>query len=113
MKSKKDFGIIFWLHLLLILGAYFSPFWFDWKIVWAGFILLEIYYYFRGGCDLTFLELGKEKDITFVWYYLSKIFPKLDKKKTKFFLNYILPPILIISSFVSQVIYSYEPLIKF
>jgi hypothetical protein len=110
---KKDFGILFWFHLFLIIIAYFSPIWFDWKIVCAGIVVLEIYYYFRGGCDVTFLELGKDEDITFAWYYLVKIFPKLHKRKTKFFLDYILPVILIISSFVSQVIYSYQPFIKF
>src|SRR3989344_3879518 len=97
MKSKKDFGALFWIHLLMVLLAYLSPLWFDWKIILVGAVLLQVYYYFRGGCDITFWELGRDEDTTFVWYYLQKIFPKLDKKKTKIFLDYYLSFILVVS----------------
>jgi len=112
-NQQKAFGIIFWLHLLIIIFAYSSPFWLDWKIIIIIIVGLQTYYWVRGGCDLTFWELGNDTNTTFVWYYLQKIFPRLNKRKTKFFIRIVLPIFLIITSFTSQVFYNYYPYISF
>ncbi len=108
---KKEFGIYFWLHLLVLIPAYISPLLFDWKLVILGSALLEIQYYLIGGCFLTHLQLGKDKNETFVWYYLHKIFPSMDAAKTKFIVRIIVPVVLITAAFILQVQYNFKPLI--
>ncbi len=107
MKTK-DFGLFFWLHFALILFAYLSPLWLDWRVILVSVALLQVYYLWRGGCDLTFLQFGNDKDTTFLWYYIRKIFPSLNQKKTKFFVRVIIPIILVTVSFVSQYVYGFE-----
>jgi hypothetical protein len=108
-QTKREFGLIFWIHLFLILFSYLSFLYIDWKIIFIGVVLLQLYYFFRGGCDLTFKEFGKDKNITFVWYYLNKIFPKLDQRKTRYFVRFFLPIALILVSAYSQVVLDFKP----
>ena len=70
---KREFGLIFLLHLIIILLCLSSPFWLNWKIVLLGGLLLELQYAILGGCILSRFELGK--DVPFWYYYLSKMFP--------------------------------------
>ena len=100
--SKREYGGIFWIHLILIGLAYTSFLWLDWRIILAGVVLLQVYYRIRGGCDLTFAEFGDDKDTTFAWYYLRKIIPNLDQKKTKIFIRYVLPVVLAVVAFYLQ-----------
>jgi hypothetical protein len=100
---KKDFGIIFWIHLLLIIAVWTSPFWVDWRIMLVVIVLLNLQFLILGGCYLTFLETGKDRDMTFYYYYLSKFFPHLNKKKTKIFIRYILPFLLLGIALIYQI----------
>ena len=104
---------MFWIHFILIVFAYLSPVWIDWRAILAAVIGLQIYYSIRGGCDITFWEFGNDTDTTFVWYYLRKIFSRLDQKKTKFFVRIILPILLVLISFVTQYFYNYSPYVSF
>lgn len=110
-EHQKEFGLIFWTHLFLILFSYLSFLYVDWKIIFLGVVFLQIYYLLRGGCDLTFAEFGNDKDTTFVWFYLHKKFPNLNQKTTKIFIRFIFPIFLIIMSFFLQKIMGYVPLI--
>ncbi len=90
--KKKDFGIIFWIHLVLIVLAVFSPLYIDYKLIILVNVLLWLQYYILGNCFLTKKEFNtRDEDMTFWFYYLSKVFYSLDKKKTKFFVRVILP----------------------
>jgi hypothetical protein len=110
--SKNEFGLLFWVHLFLIITAYLSFLYVDWKIIFWSVVVLQFYYSLRGGCDLTFAEFGEDKDIVFVWYYLKKVFPNLDKKTTKNFIRYVMPIFLVSISFFLQKIMNFTPLIK-
>ncbi|MDR3642696.1 MAG: hypothetical protein P4L74_03675 [Candidatus Doudnabacteria bacterium] len=110
---KRDFGIVFWIHLFFIILAYSSPFWLDWRVVTAGIILLQIQFLVIEGCILTQMEAGKDKDMTFGYYYLSKAFPKLDKLKTKYFIRYGVSAIAFLLAFIFQYVFHYTPLVKF
>ena len=109
IMKEKDFGLLFWLHLGLILFAYVSPLWLNWKIIVGVVVVLQLYYALRGGCDITFWEFGDDKDTTFLWYYLRKIFPTLDQKKTKFFVRIIVPVLVILIALISQIVFNYHP----
>lgn len=110
---KKEFGLLFWIHLLLLIPAYISPFLVNWKIILIGVILLQIQYWLVGGCILTHLQMGNDKNETFIWYYLRKIYPRLSAQKVKFTIRVVIPIILIITGFILQTIYNFQPLIQF
>ena len=110
-EHHQKLGLIFWVHLFLIIISYSSFLYIDWKLILLGVLLLQIYYLLRGGCDLTFAEFGNDKDTTFVWFYLRKIFPNLNQKITKIFIRFIFPIFLILVSFYLQKIMGYVPLI--
>lgn len=99
---KKDFGIIFWLHLILIIAAWTSPLWVDWQLILLGIVALSIQYVVIGGCYLTFKESGKDRDMTFYYYYLSKKYHRLNKRRVKIFIRYILPVLLLAIAYLIQ-----------
>ncbi len=109
---KKDFGIYFWIHTFLLIAAYLSFLFVDWKIIIIVVILLQIQYSLLGGCVLTHLEMGKDKNETFIWYYLRKIYPSLSPTKTKFVIRVIVPIVVLILSLIFQIKLGFNPLIK-
>ena len=111
MNNKKDFGPIFWIHTTLELLEWFSFLLIDWQIILALLILLQIQYSVLGGCVLAHAELGKDKDYTFTWYYLVKIFPNLDPKRTTFVLRYIIPVSVLILAIYLQFFVGYIPVL--
>ena len=102
MQNKKDFSGIFWFHLTLLLISYSSFLWLHWKVIFLLGIILRIYRYLRGGCDITFLEFGRvsEKHQTFTGYYLKKIFPNYNQKRLNFFFDYIVPILILIFAYL-------------
>lgn len=100
---KKDFGFIFWVHLFLIFLVWISPILFDWKII---FLLILVYYLqlvIFGGCILSKKQFGSNKrEETFYSYYLCKMGIDVNKRKLVFFLDYILPWVLLIVAYVIQ-----------
>lgn len=110
---KRDFGIIFYIHLFFIILAYSSPFWLDWRVITAGIILLQIQFLVIEGCVLTQLEAGKDKDMTFGYYYLSKFFPSINKIKTKFFIRYVISAAIFLTALLLQYYFNYQPVLKF
>lgn len=109
---RKDFGIYFWIHILLLILAYLSFLFVDWKIILIIVVLLQLQYSILGGCLLTHLEMGKDKNETFLWYYLRKIYPKLDAKRTKFVIRVIVPVVILILGLFFQIKLGFEPVVK-
>lgn len=111
-KIKKEFGVFFWIHILLLIPAYFSFLLVDWKIILIVVILLQIQYSILGGCILTHLEMGNDKDETFLWYYLRKIYPALNPIKTKFVIRVVVPIIILTLGLLFQIKLGFNPIIK-
>lgn len=111
-NKRKNYNLIFWVHLILILIALFSPLLFSWQYIIIGIILLWIEYYLLGNCILTQKQFGKnDKNMTF-WYHIFLLLNKnVDKEKLKFFVRNILPIILLIISLLLQIILNYNPLL--
>jgi len=100
--KKKEFGLWFWIHVLLLIPAYLSPFFIDWKLIVIGVAILQIQYWVIDGCILTHLEMGKDKNETFIWYYLRKIYPELNPKRTKFVIRVVVPLVLVLAGLLLQ-----------
>lgn len=102
MENKKDFGTIFYLHFFLIVIVLCSPFFVPWFLILSIALVHYIFNVFTKGCFLTKLELGADPDMTFWYYYGSKIFNNLDKKIVKFSVQIILPFVLILVAYFYQ-----------
>ncbi len=109
---NKPFGFIFWVHILIMLIFAAAPFWLDWKLVIAGFVLLHIQWFILDGCFLTFLETGKDPDMSLEYYYLSKVWPGLNKKIFKNISLYVTPTVVLALALLFQIYLGWEPLIK-
>lgn len=111
-KMKKEFGVYFWMHILLLIPAYTSFLFVDWKIILIVVILLQIQYSVLGGCILTHLEMGSDKNETFIWYYLRKIYPSLNPRKTKFVIRIIVPLTILVLGLLFQIKLGFIPIIE-
>lgn len=111
MKSKKDFGFIFWLHLTLIILAYLSPILFNWKLILFGVIILFLQELIFQGCFLTHAQFGKDRYMTFYYRYLILMGFKPNKEKLKFLMAWIMPLIVLDLSLILQILLKFRPLI--
>lgn len=111
MGNKKDFGPMFWFHSVLEILEWFSFLLIDWQIILTILVLLQIQYFILGGCVLAQAEFGKGKNYTFNYYYLVKIFPNIDPKKTTLIFRYIVPLLVLALSIYLQVFAGYNPLL--
>lgn len=110
-NNTKYFGFIFWVHLVLILFAYSSPFLFSWKLIVIGVIVLFIQYSLIGGCVLNKIQFNNTKDTTFLYPYLKMLgFKKINPYKFKIFIRYYLPFILLFIAIIWQVIFNKNPI---
>lgn len=109
---KGEYGLIFWIHMLLIIASYTSFLYVDWKLILIVIMLLQLQYSFLGGCIVTHLQMGEGSNETFVWYYLKKIIKDLDQKKTKFIIRIIVPTLILLLAIILQVVYGLVPYIK-
>jgi len=111
MKTKRDdFGLIFWIHLILIILAYLSPFLFNFKIM----VFLVFLYYLQiiifNGCKLTEIQFGKQSYSTFYYPYLIKLGFKINKKFIYYLMRWIMPLIVLLISLILNLL-NYNPLI--
>ncbi len=111
MKTKSNFGLIFWIHLFFIIIAYASPFLLNWKIVLFGVILIYIQNFVFQGCLLTHAQFGKDPYITFYHKYLTLLGFRINKYKLKFFMAWIMPIIILLVAIIWQLILEISPLI--
>jgi hypothetical protein len=111
MKIKSDFGFILWVHLILILTAYSSPFLFRWQLIFFGVLFLFIQQIVFQGCVLTHTQFGKDLYMTFYYRYLTLLGFNVNKKKLKFLMAWIMPLIVLFASLFLQIIIGIKPLI--
>ena len=110
-KAIKYFGFIFWVHLILVLFAYLSPFLFRLKIIIFAIILLFLQFSLVGGCILSKVQFNNAKDTTFLYPYLTMLGLELNPRKFKKFTGYILPLIVLFIAVVWQITLNKPPLI--
>lgn len=113
MRSKNDFGFIFWLHVALIISIYISPFLLSWKIILLFIVLYYIQLLVFGNCVLTRAEFGVGRvKKSFCYYYLSKLGFRLNETKFIMVLDYATPWMILAISLIWQVRLGHYPLLK-
>ena len=113
--KKSSFISLF--HTILIILAWASPFYLDWKLILAVEIILSLQYIFFGGCTLTNMQFSKKakaiSNNTMYSYYLQKLGFKPNKIIIKFIARYIFPLLILLFSIVWQIILKHPIIIKF
>ncbi len=101
MKYKYT-PLIIIVHMVLILLAYSSPFWLDWRLIAVGVILNFIQLSLVGGCVLSHAQF-EDRNQTFHEWYLSKLGIKIKRKPFNFVLRYVVPFIILGSAILIQI----------
>jgi len=101
-RTKRYTPLIVVLHVLLIVLAYASPLWLDWKIVAIGVILNYVQILLAGGCVLSLAQF-EDKEQTFHEWYLSKFGIKVHRRPFNFALRYIVPFVILGTAITIQV----------
>lgn len=109
MSIKSDFGLIFWIHLVLIVFAYVSPFLVPWQWIILGVLALLVQQIVLRGCILTRVQFGKDPEMTFYYRYLTLLGFKVNKKRLKFLMAWVMPVIVFIGAVVWQVLLLNDP----
>ncbi|TRZ53657.1 MAG: hypothetical protein D4S01_00975 [Dehalococcoidia bacterium] len=110
-ENVKYFGFIFWLHLVVVMFAYLSPFLFNWKAIILSVIILFVQYSLVGGCFLNKIQFGNAEDVVFLYPYLTMLGLKLNPDKLKIFIRYILPFVLLFIAIIWQVVLHKVPVV--
>lgn len=110
-NSIKFVGLI---HFVIMVLAYTSPFWLDWKLIALGIIIYYLQIWILGGCVLTYAQYGRW-DETFsgnlIIKFLDKFKLKIQKEKIKKLLG-ALPLIYLAVALIYQVLLKAGVLVK-
>lgn len=110
-ENFKEFGGLFWLHLLLIVAAWLSPVLFSWWLVVLGVGVYYVHLLVFKGCVLTAAEFGPTHRGSFYGHYLKKLGLSGSERTIEIAVDYALPLLLIGAALLAQLRYGLAPLI--
>ena len=115
MKKIKENMFFFWLHLLIVLFLWASPFLFPWWMTIIFMVLLAIQFLFTNNtCIITMAEFGTtHPKMSFYADLFSRIGFKVNQNKMDFTSTYIFPIYKIIIAIVWQLILKINPVFSF
>lgn len=96
-------SIIIIAHIVIIVLAYSSPFWLDWRLILVGVALNYIQILIFKGCVLSHAQFEDKKQSFHEWY-LRKLGLKPNRQILNFSLRWIIPLVLLGFALVLQVI---------
>ena len=107
--KRSEYGVLFWIHLFIVILFVFLWLFFSWWIIIIGGILLRIQDIIIGGCFISKIEFrGNEGCIA---HYLHKWHIVKNKKRARLFIGIFLPLIVIGMAIVWQIVLKIKPLI--
>ena len=111
---KNDFGLLFWVHLLVILIYISTPFWLGWQWV----LLIVTLFYLQNAlfknCVLTKAQLDERGDVdeserSFYSYYFKKMGLSVNAKWVKKYFAYSLVWTVFGVSLLWQIVFNFKP----
>lgn len=92
---KNDFGLIFWVHLLVIILYISTPFWLAWQSIFIIAALFYLQTLLFKNCLLTNAQLKGKEDVaeherSFYVYYFKKMGLKFNPAWVKKYFSYSL-----------------------
>jgi hypothetical protein len=109
--GKAEKQLVIFVHTLLIILLYASPFWLSWKLILILIVLNYLQLFLFGGCVLTIRQF-RSVEISFQEWLLDRLGVKVDRPKFNRFLKWQLPFILLALSLLWQEVLGFAPLIK-
>ena len=111
---KNDYGLIFWIHLLVILAYLITPFVLGWQWILLIVALFYVQNFFFKNCILTKAQLDNRGDVdesekNFYAYYFKKMSPKVDPRWVKKYFAYSLMWTVFTISLIWQLVFSHQP----
>ena len=111
---KGDFGLLFFIHLVLILTVYLSPLLIPWFFLLfiLGYLVLQEF--LIGGCLLSYAQFGygNQREKFFSHYFKALGLQKYSRFIDIFFM-WIMPGVILLLAFILQEFYGYEPRLLF
>lgn len=104
--------IIVILHVIIIILAYTSPFWLDWRLVALGIIANYIQILIVGGCVLSHAQF-EDKGQSFHEWYLKKFGLKVNRRILNVVLRWVIPFLLLAIAILFQVVAHVKVLVSF
>lgn len=98
------------LHAILIIAAYTSPFWLDFRYIMAAVVLYWLQLAVFQHCVLSTAQFG-DKETTFHEWYLAKIGIRPAHRTFKYILNVWVPIVLLALALVLQIALHVRPLV--
>jgi hypothetical protein len=108
---NKDFGPIFWIHLVIVFFSTFAFLFFNYWILIGGAVLYQLQILVFGHCVLSKAEFKDPNQTFFHHHYLKKLGFNFDKRKLQIYLNYIQPAIVLTIGLILQLVLNFKPLI--
>jgi len=111
-KIDKKFESITFLHLLIIILLWVSPFLFNWRLIILGIFLYYLQLMIFGNCILTKMEFKqKKREITMYSFVLEKLGFNVNRGKIVLLADYVFPWVILLISLVYQVVLNHGALI--
>lgn len=108
---RHDFGILFWIHLAVIVASMASPFLFGVRFIAIAFILFLAQGMLVGSCILTRFQFGRRDDTPgFCVYYLEKAGLGIDPLRTNFYIDRVQPILILFTAMLWQWFFGFQPL---
>jgi len=107
--------ILITLHLLLMILAYTSWIWLDYRLVIIGAVGHLIMLEALRGCPLSHAQFPDDKNKRFYEWCLERIGVKLGETarvRLRIFMQYVLPFVIISLSLLTQIVLGVKPLIS-
>ncbi len=108
--TKKQNKIIIFLHTIIIILLYTSPFWLSWKLIALLIVLNYTQVLIFGGCVLTILQFNST-EMSFQEWLWSHLGLNINRRKFNRFLMWQLPFILLAVALAWQQLLSFKPLV--
>ena len=97
--NKKN--LLHFVHLVIILLCWASPFFLPWKFILFGIVLYYLQNIFLKGCIVSYLQFGDHEE-TMYSYYLTKLGVHFNRKRLRFVTDHIFPWTILLIALIYQ-----------
>ena len=106
------YPLIFYIHILVILFLWASPFIFNYKIILTGIALYYLQLLIFKDCILTKKQFRtKHREMTMYTFILEELGIKVNRKMMVILADFVFPWIILAISLILRFVFNYQPLI--
>ena len=105
-KMGHRLGIFFWIHLIIVIFIWVSPFWLDWKIILCFVFLYYLQLVIFKDCILIKEQYHtKKREITIYTQILENFGFRVNRKIIVFLSDYVFPWIILLIAIFRQFVF--------